>query len=68
LTIKAFKFERTSIGKGRVFREKGHAVAAESFRQPESQAAYQLRAASFEPEPHTRPRPKIQGLNDDLPW
>jgi single stranded DNA-binding protein len=75
---KAEKIGASAIGRNRkrnadtfkdgAERQRGAAVAAESFRQPGSQAAYQLRATSFETEPHTRPRPKIQGLNDDLPW
>jgi single stranded DNA-binding protein len=71
LNVAAWKVERLSaIGRNRQFKEKGHEPALSSFKDG---AERQLRgtafaAESFETAPHTRPRPKIQGLNDDLPW
>ena len=56
LSLAAWKCEKLpAIGRNRQFREKGHAVAADSFRQPGSQAERQLRATDFT-------------LNDPLPF
>ena len=61
LTIKAFKFERTGIGKNRQFREKGIEPAASAFRNI---AAHQLSEAPFKTAPHSRERPKVVGRDD----
>jgi single stranded DNA-binding protein len=72
LNLAAWRCEKLpAIGRNRQFREKGHAVAAETFRQPDG-ADYQLRSAGFQAQ-HQRPRPKIQGrdefdLNDPIPF
>jgi single stranded DNA-binding protein len=77
LNVAAWRVDRlANIGKHRQFKEKGHEPALSSFKDG---AERQLRGTAFAAEsfrqpdgadyaPHTRARPKIQGLNDDLPF
>ena len=60
LNLAAWRCEKVpAIGKHRQFREKGHAVATENYRQPgESQAERQLRATDF----------ALNGPSDPLPF
>lgn len=57
LSVRAFKFEKTGIGKNRKFpdRDGGKDIAAR-----------QLAESAFKREPYQRERPRVQGMNDDV--
>jgi single-stranded DNA-binding protein len=61
LTIKAFKFERTGIGKNRQFQEKGREVAPSSFKPD----ARRVAEAAFKPSEGAR---QSRDFDDALPF